>query len=150
MSIMTSAWQTGTYDLLIHQDPEAEPGALMVVVFAAATDIDDNDADDDAPILAHIDVARAEYDDELAEFMLDIRSCGDRGLIRPEDVETVYGTLLGERVMTAMFDAAAHDAIGLDLDLHPFRAPSPAGDALANRIRPLLMDMRERIGRTSP
>jgi hypothetical protein len=150
MSTMTSAWQTGTYDLLIYPDPEGGPGDLMVVVFAAATDIDDHNADDDAPILAHVDVARGEYDDELAEFMLDIRSCGDRGLIRPEDVESVFGTLLGERVMTAMFDAAAHDAVGLDMDLHPFRAPSPAGDALADRIRPLLMDMRTRIRRTSP
>lgn len=150
MSTMTSAWQTGTYDLLIWQDPEAEPGALMVVVFAAPTDIDDKDADDDAPILAHVDVARAEYDAELAEFMFDVHSCGDRGLIRPEDVESVYGTVLGERVMTALWEAAACDATGMDIEQHPWRAPSPAGDAMVDRIAPLLEDMRSRMGMTSP
>lgn len=150
MSTMTSAWQTGTYDLLVYPDPEAEQGALMVVVFAAPTDIDDKDADDDAPILASIDVSRAEYDGELSEYMLDVRSCGDRGLIRPEDVEKVFGTRLGERVMTAMYEAAACDATGCDTENHPFRAPSPAGDAMVDRIAPLLEDMRERLGLTSP
>ena len=145
MSTMTSAWQTGTYDLLVYQDPDAEPGALMVVVFAAPTDIDDSVADDDAPILAHVDVPRADYDHELAEFLKDLHSCGANGLIRPEDVEKIYGTILGERILTAMFDAAAHDAAGLDMDLHPFRAPSPAGDELVGRIRPILMEMRGRI-----
>src|SRR5689334_4903323 len=125
MSIMTSAWQTGTYDLLIYQDPEAEPGALMVVVFAAPTDLDDKDADNDAPILAHVDVPRAEYDHELAEFLKDLHSCGDKGLIRPEDVEKVYGTVLGERIMTAMCQAALCDWSGTDMDARPWREPSP-------------------------
>lgn len=150
MSLMTSAWQTGTYDLLIYPDAEGGPGDLMVVVFAAPTDIDDKDADDDAPILAHIDVAKADYDDELAEFMMDVRSCGDRGLIRPEDVEKVFGTVLGERVMTALWEAAACDATGVDIEQHPWRAPSPAGDAMVDRIAPLLEDMRGRIDGTSP
>jgi hypothetical protein len=145
MSTMTSAWQTGTYDLLIYQDPEAEPGALMVVVFAAPTDIDDSVADDDAPILAHVDVPRAEYDDELAAFMLDMHSCGDRGLIRPEDVEKVFGTLLGERVLTAMCMAAMCDKVGEDMDGRPWREPSPAGDAMMKRILPMLVEMRDRI-----
>lgn len=145
MTTMTSAWQTGTYDLLVYQDPEAEPGALMVVVFAAPTDIDDKAADDDAPILAHIDVPRADYDHELAEFLKDIHSCGANGLIRPEDVENVYGTVLGERVLTAMYEAAACDACGTDMDSRPWREPSPAGDELVDRIAPLLEDMRQRL-----
>jgi hypothetical protein len=144
---MTSAWQTGTYDLLVYQDPEAEKGALMVVVFAAPTDLDDVDADRDAPILAHVDVPRADYDHELAAFMLDVHSCGANGLIRPEDVETIYGTILGERVMTALYDAAGCDATGMDMDDHPFRAPSDAGLDMAQRVLPLLTDMR---GRLSP
>jgi hypothetical protein len=147
---MTSAWLTGTYDLLMYPDPEGGKGDLMVVVFAAPTDLDDQDADDDAPILAHIDVARAEYDEELAEFMLDIHSCGENGLIRVEDVENVYGTILGERVMTALYDAAACDATGMDMDGVPFRQASDAGLDMIQRILPLLTDMRQRIGRTSP
>ena len=150
MTTMTSAWQTGTYDLLIYQDPEAEPGALMVVIFAAPTDLDDKDADDDAPILAHIDVPRADYDEELAAFMLDLHSCGDAGLIRPEDVEKVYGTILGERVLTAMYQAAACDYTGMDMDSQPFRAPSPAGGLMMDRIIPMLNDMRHRIEGSSP
>lgn len=145
MSTMTSAWQTGTYDLLVYQDPDAEPGALMLVVFAAPTDPNDKAADEDAPILAHIDVPRADYDHELAEFMMDLHSCGDNGLIRPEDVEKIYGTVLGERVLTAMYDAAGCDATGLDMDDRPFRAPSPAGLDMVQRILPLLTDMRGRL-----
>ena len=145
MGTMTSAWQTGTWDLLVYQDPEAEPGALMVVVFAAPSDLDDKAADDDAPILAHVDVPRADYDHELAEFLFDIHSTGDGGLIRPEDVEKIYGTILGERVMTALYDAAGCDAAGMDMDGRPFRAPSDAGLEMVQRILPLLTDMRTRI-----
>ena len=145
MSTMTSAWQTGTYDLLIYQDPEAEPGALMVVVFAAPTDIDDSVADDDAPILAHVDVPRAEYDDELAAFMMDMHSCGDRGLIRPEDVEAVYGTKLGLKVLLALFQAVENDVRGVDMDGHPFRPASLEPLLLRDRIQPMIMDMIRRI-----
>jgi hypothetical protein len=150
MTTMTSAWLTGTYDLLMYPDPEGGKGDLMVVIFAAPTDLDDKDADDDAPILAHIDVPRAEYDEELAAFMLDLHSCGDAGLIRPEDIEKVYGTILGERVMTALYEAAACDAAGLDMDSRPFRAPSEAGVAMMDRILPMLEDMRDRIEGSSP
>ena len=145
MSTMTSAWQTGTYDLLVYQDPEAEPGALMVVVFACPTDLDDAVADQDAPILAHIDVPRAEYDHELAEFLKDLHTCGDKGMIRPEDVEKVYGTILGERILTAMCQAALNDSAGKDMDDRPWRAPSPEGMVLVDRIVPILADMRDRL-----
>lgn len=145
MSTVTSAWQTGTYDLLIYQDPEAEPGALMVVVFAAPTDLDDVDADNDAPILAHIDVPRADYDHELAAFMLDVHSCGERGLIWTQDIEKVFGTILGERVMTAMYQAVERDIAGLDMDDRPWRAPSAASLPLLQKIYELLTDMRDRI-----
>jgi len=145
MNAMTSAWQTGTYELLIYPDPEGGPGDLMVVVFAAPTDLDDRDSDNDAPILAHVDVSRKEYDHDVAAFMLDICSCGDRGLIRPEDVETVYGTKLGERVLTALYDAAGCDASGMDMDDRPFRAPSGAGLDMVQRILPLLTDVRGRM-----
>jgi hypothetical protein len=142
---MTSAWQTGTYDLLIYPDREGGPGDLMVVVFAAATDIDDQDSDDDAPILAHIDVARAEYDDDLADFLLDIRSFGDRGLIRPEDVEKVYGTKLGFKVLLALFQAVENDVRGTDMDGRPFRPASLQPLAMRDRIQPLIMDMQRRL-----
>jgi hypothetical protein len=145
MSTMTSAWQTGTYDLLVYPDKEGQPGDLMVVAFAAPTDIDDHDADDDAPILAHIDVTRAEYDDELAEFLLDIHSCGDRGLIRPEDVENVFGTKLGFRVLLALFQAVENDVRGANMDGVPFRPASLEPLKLRDRIQPLIMDMKRRL-----
>lgn len=142
---MTSAWQTGTYDLLIYQDPEAEPGALMVVVFAAPTDLDDVDADNDAPILAHIDVPRADYDHELAAFMLDVHSCGENGLIRPEDVETVYGSRLGLQVLLALFQAVENDVKGKDMDGVPFRPASLEPLKMRDRIQPLIMDLHRRV-----
>lgn len=151
MSTMTSAWQTGTYDLLIHPDPEGQPGDLMVVVFAAATNLDDQVADDDAPILAHVDVARAEYDGDLAPYLLDIRSFGDRGLIRPEDVEKVYGQKLARMILLALFQAVENDARGIDMDGQPFRAANLVEPlAMRDRIQPLIMDLARRMGRTSP
>ena len=145
MTTMTSAWLTGTYDLLMYPDPEGGEGDLMVVIFAAPTDLDDKDADDDAPILAHIDVPRAEYDDELAAFMLDVHSCGENGLIWTQDIEKVYGTILGERVMTAMYQAVENDIAGIDMDGRPFRAPSAASLPLLQKIYELLGDIRQRI-----
>lgn len=144
MTAMTSAWQTGTYDLLIFQDPEAGPGDLMVVVFAAPTDLEDSDADNDAPILAHVDVPRSAYDHDLAPFMLDVHSCGENGLIRPEDIERVYGTILGERVMTALCTAAENDASGMDMDEVPFRPPSDAPLMMILEMYSMLTDMRRR------
>jgi len=145
MNAMTSAWQTGTYELLVYPDPEALPRGLMVVVFAAPTDLDDGDADNDAPILAHIDVAGDEYDHDLAPYLLDIRSFGDRGLIRPEDVEAVYGTKLGLKVLLALFQAVENDVRGVDMDGHPFRPASLEPLLLRDRIQPMIMDMIRRI-----
>ena len=145
MSTMTSAWQTGTYDLLIWPDSEGEPGDLMVVVFAAVTDLDDKASDDDAPILAHVDVRRTEYDDEPAEFLLDIRSFGERGLLRPEDVEKVYGPKLGRWVLMALFQAVENDVKGTDMDGQPFRPANLAPLALRDRIQPLIVDLTRRL-----
>ena len=150
MSTMTSAWQTGTYDLLVYPDAEGRPGDLMVVVFAAATDLDDKDADDDAPILAHVDVAREEYDEDLAPYLLDIRSFGERGLIRPEDAEKVYGAKLGRKVLLALFQAVENDVRGTDLDGQPFRAANLGPLALRDRIQPLIVDLGRRIEGSSP
>jgi hypothetical protein len=141
---MTSAWQTGTYELLIHPDPEAEPGALMVVVFAAPTDLDDEDADDDSPILAHRDVSRSEYDGDLEPYLLDVRSFGDRGLIRPEDVEKIYGPKLGEQILLALFQAVENDVRGVDMDGQPFRPASLEPLVMRDRIQPLIVDLHHR------
>lgn len=145
MTTMTSAWQTGTYDLLVYPDAEGRPGDLMVVVFAAATDLDDQDADDDAPILAHVDVAREEYDEDPAPYLLDIRSFGERGLIRPEDVEKVYGPKLGRKILLALFQAVENDVRGTDLDGQPFRPANLGPLVLRDRIQPLIVDLGRRI-----
>lgn len=147
MGTMTSSWLTGTYDLLIHPDPEGGEGSLMVVVFAAPTDLDDQDSDDDAPILAHLDVSRDEYDRDLAPYLLDIRSFGERGLIQPEDVEKVYGPKLGLLILLALFQAVENDVRGTNMDGQPFRPASLAPLVLRDRIQPLIMDLRRR---TSP
>jgi hypothetical protein len=145
MTTMTSAWQTNTYDLLVHPDPEARPGDLMVVVFAIPTDPDDEDADQDAPVLAHIDVRHEEYDGEIPPYLLDIRSFGDRGLIRPEDVEKVYGAKLARIILVALFQAVENDVKGKDMDGVPFRAASLEPLQMRDRIQPLIMDLMRRL-----
>jgi hypothetical protein len=145
MSTMTSVWQTGTYDMLISKDPEGGPGDLMVVVFAAATDIDDKDADDDAPILAHLDVTRAEYDFDLSDHHFGMHTIGDRGLLQPESIEKLFGPRLGVQILLALYNAADHDFNGVDNEDRPWRTPSEGAFPLMARLHPLLMDLRQRI-----
>lgn len=145
MSTVTSAWQTGTYDLLVHPDPEGGPGDLMVVVFAAPTDIDDVDADEDAPILASRDVIRGEYDQELGEHQLGTFSIGEKGLLQPEDVEKVYGPRLAARILLSLYEAADNDFRGIDVEGHPWRLPESGAFPLMARVHPLLMDLRRRL-----
>lgn len=150
MTTMTSAWQTGTYDLLVWPDTEAAPGDLMVVVFAASTDLDDEAADEDAPILSHIDVPRASYDHDLEPYLLDIRSFGDRGLLRPEDVEKVYGPKLGLWILLALFEAVENDVKGKDMDGVPFRPANLEPLQLRDRIQPIIVELGRRNGLSSP
>lgn len=145
MSTMTSVWQTGTYDLLISKDPEAGPGALMVVVFAAATDIDDVAADEDAPVLAHIDVTRGEYDFDLSDHHYGMHTIGERGLLQPEKIEVLFGPRLGVQILLALYNAADHDLRGIDSEDRPWREPSDGAFPLMQRLHPLLMDLKGRL-----
>jgi hypothetical protein len=145
MTTTESIWDTGTYDLLVNQDPDGAPGDLVVVVFAHPADPDDREADDDAPILADVEVLRGEYDAELPEHLKAIGSCGENGLIRPEDIEKLYGPRLGVRIMLALFTAAENDFNGMDIDGQPWRGPSAGAFPMMQRTHTLLMDLKRRL-----
>ncbi|HJV97482.1 MAG TPA: hypothetical protein VJ617_00065 [Arthrobacter sp.] len=147
----TSRWDIGTYDLLISKDTDGKPGDLMVVVFAHPVDIDDTEADHDAPILAHVDVLRREYDQEVPAHLFGVASIGLRGLIQPEDIEKLFGLQLGLRVMLALWQGIDRDFRGVDMDHRPWRTPNEeAVFPLMQRVHALLMDLRNRAGFTTP
>lgn len=142
-----SVWDTGTYELLISKDPEGEPGDLMVVVFARPMDREaDPASDEDAPILAHVDVFRSEYDRDLDEFHYGLRSVGEKGLLRPEDVPAVFGDKLGLRVLIALWQATDRDFRGMDMDHVPWRTPSNGAFPLMRRTYTVMMAVKERLG----
>lgn len=97
----TSHWDTGTYELLISKDPEGDEGDLMLGFWSLPhpMDAEDTASDEDAPILAYIDVPAGEhqYDRKLDDYHYGLRSFGENGLLQPEDVEPVFGARLGCR-----------------------------------------------------
>lgn len=143
----TSRWDTGTYDLLISKDPEGLEGDLMVVVFALPMDAEDTESDEDAPILAHIDVLAGEYQHDriLKDHHYGVRSLGEKGLLRPEDVEAVYGVRLGLRILLGLYQAAERDFHGIDMDDAPWRTPSTDAFRVMKRTHALLMELKSRI-----
>lgn len=146
MTMRTSIWETGTYDLLLQQDPDGRPGDLVVAVFAMPSDPDDDAADEDAPILADTDVPAESYDGPLEPHHLAVRSIGEKGLIRPEDVEKIFGGRLAVHILLALYEAAENDFYGRDIDGTPWRPPSEEGAfPLMKRVHPLLMDLKRRL-----
>jgi hypothetical protein len=144
MTTTKSIWKTGAYDLLVSQDSEAKPGDLMLVVFASPVDPENEAAVNDAPILAHIDVPREDYD-ELPAHLMGVFGCGPHSLLKPEVVEPVYGPKLAERILTALFEAAERDGRGMDMDDMPWRLPSPAAMPMMQQVQGLLVDLRYRL-----
>jgi hypothetical protein len=138
-----SCWHTGTYELLLQQDPEGRPGDLMLAIFARPVDTADRAADEDAPILAELDV-RAEDVDAGAEFPRGLRLVGEQGL-GPEGFEAEYGPRLAEQMLLALFHAAEQDFAGVDADGIPWRTPSTDAFALMVRASAVLLDLRRRL-----
>lgn len=142
-AMTTSRWDTGTYELLVSKDPDGREGDLMVVVFARPMDPEDTASNEDAPILAHIDVAAGEYDWELQDYHFGMRTIGEKGLLQPEMVHRIYGEKLGLRILLALYQAADRDFRGTDMDAVPWRPPSEEAFPLMRRTYLLLMELRD-------
>jgi len=137
-----SIWLTGTYDVLVSPDPKGGIGDLMIAVFAAPADPNDEEANEDAPILAQRDVARGEYDDDLQPDDYGAFPYGEQGL-RPEDIAPIYGPRLALRILLTLYEAADNDFNGIDVEGHPWRPPSEEGAfPMMTRVHGLLMAMR--------
>lgn len=146
MSTMTSAWMTGTYDLLVAPDREGKDGDLLVSVFAKPADEADTVANEDAPVLGQIEIARSEYDVPLQDYQYTFTSIGERGLIQPEQLEKLYGPKLAMRMLVALYQAAERDFYGTDMEFRPWREPQEEGAfPLMQRTHTLLMDLRARL-----
>jgi hypothetical protein len=145
MNTTKSCWDTGTYELLLDRDPEGGTGDLMVVVFARPLNEEDTAADEDAPILALTEVSRLEYEEELQDWQLGLRTIGENGLLRPENVESIFGPRLGVRILLALEEAADRDFQGVDLDGAPWRTPSAGAFPLLQRTHALAQELGRRL-----
>jgi hypothetical protein len=121
---MTSAWATGTYELLMQHTEDG----LMLTVFAVAADPDSSDWD--SPILAQVDIDADTAPD--APVMVSFR-IGEDGL-EPEGLEFILEPRLALRALMVLHEAALQDYRGLDLQDAPFRAPSGQALAAAERF----------------
>lgn len=113
MKNMTSAWATGTYELLMQNTGDDQ---LMLTVFALAVDTDTEDWD--SPVLAQVEIDR----DERAPLMKPL-TVGEAG-IAPEALEFTLGPRLALRALMVLHEAALQDARGLDAQDAPWRAPN--------------------------
>jgi hypothetical protein len=120
---MTSAWATGTYELLMQNTGD---DLLMLTVFALAADPDSDDWD--SPILAQVEIER----DPEAPLLVPYR-VGEEGLA-PEELEFILGPRLALRALMLLHEAALQDSRGLDLQDAPWRAPSAAALPVAERF----------------
>lgn len=125
MSIMTSAWATGTYELLLQHTGD---DMMMLTVFALAADPDSDDWD--SPVLAQVEIDRD--GNTTAPLMVPI-VVGETGLA-PEDLEFILGPRLALRALMLLHEAALQDSRGLDLLDAPWRTPSPAAMTMAERF----------------
>lgn len=123
MQSMTSAWLTGTYELLIQN---TEDDQMMLTVFALRADPESDDWD--TPILAQVEIDR----DVNAPLMLPI-NVGEDGT-EPEELEYVLGPRLALRALMLLHEAALQDCRGLDFMDAPFRAPSAGAMNIAERF----------------
>lgn len=124
MQSMTSAWATGTYELLMQNTEDG----LMLTAFAVAADPASSDWD--SPILAQVEIDGDTAPD--APVMVAFR-IGKQG-IPPEELEFVLDPRLALQALMVLHEAALQDSRGLDLQDAPWRAPSPAALAAAERF----------------
>ena len=145
MTTMTSRWLTGTYEMLLQED-DNDQDILIYTVFAKASDPEDQDADDDAPILYQEDLRWSEVLADLpAAFELGgLRLVGEAG-ITPEEMEAVYGPSLAVRLMLGLFRAAERDFRGVDVDLIPWRLGSTGAFAIMERTHDCMAVLGEKI-----
>lgn len=134
MQSMTSKWATGTYELLMQETGDD----LLITVFALATD--PNTDDWDTPVLAQEEIDRVPGAPVMKHFQI-----GEDG-IRPEDLELNLGSpRLALRVLMTLHEAALQDSRGLDYMDAPFRAPSPAALAIAERFNDTALLLATRL-----
>lgn len=140
-----SRWLTGTYELLMMED-DTNQDILIVSIFAKASDPEDVEADEDAPLLYQEDFSWQEILADLpAAFELGgLRDIGENG-ITPEDMEATYGPALAVRLMLGLFRAAERDFRGVDIDLIPWRLGSSGAFAIMERTHDCMAVLGEKI-----
>jgi hypothetical protein len=146
MNAMTSAWDTGTYDLLVMKDPQGKDGDLMLVVFARPLDPEDEAATADAPILAEVDVPNEDYDWTVQDYHLGMRTVGERGLLTPENIPGIYGDMLGLQVLLALYEGAERDSRGIDMDDMPWRPPASEAIPIMSRTYNMMLAIKDKLG----
>ncbi len=139
-AMIESRWATGTYEMLIEAGTTTLEGEVGITLFATPLTLDPAD-DEDAPILAQIETPGWELGvdtDTPPEWAGKLREIGEHGL-KPEDVVTEYGPLVGLRILTALYQAAEKDAWGTDIQGRPWRTPSPAAEDMMARALKLII-----------
>lgn len=146
MHAMTeSRWATGTYEMLLETASAWIEGDVGITIFATPLTLDEAD-DEDAPILAQIDVTAWQLGmDEAAVGRLKtgLRELGEHGL-KPEDIEAEFGPELALRILMALYQAAEKDMLGTDMEDRPWRQPSAAAGALRERVLDLMVRITTR------
>jgi hypothetical protein len=107
----------------------------------------DEASDQDAPILAQLDVTYGEVNvsDGPKPWPLNsFRDVGEHGLA-PEDFEEEFGPRMALRALLVLFQAADRDFRGVDMDARPWRSPSMAAFPIMQRTSDLMVILKTRL-----
>lgn len=137
METVNSRWLSGTYEMLLMEDEE-EADILVLSIWAKATDVDDEEADEDAPLLYQADIPWSAIPSVPNTFSMGLFPLGEQG-ITPENLEAMYGPELGVRIMLGLHRAADRDFRGVDIDGIPWRMPNVDAFPILERTFDIMM-----------
>jgi hypothetical protein len=145
-AMIESRWATGTYEMLLETGNAWIEGDVGITIFATSLTLDEAD-DEDAPILAQIDVSALTLDmdqEALAGLKTGLREIGEHGL-KPEEIEAEFGPKLALQILTALYQAADTDMRGTDMEGRPWRQESAAAGPFRERVLDVLVALTIRL-----
>lgn len=114
MMTTKSPWKTGTYQMIVQERAEGDPGDLLITVWGVPkTSAKAHGVP--SLILAKVEVIWEEYNQLPPARLMGAHYVGKGTGLQPEDIEELYGARLAARILLALFQAAERDFWGRDM-----------------------------------
>lgn len=141
--MQASGWVTGTYEVVIDTETDAEDRDIIITVFPRSVTWPKQDWDR-TPVLATVRVFHEELGDATRTPETGSRSVGMTGL-EPEAIEAEYGPQMGVRVLLALFRACEADFNGTTEDGTVWREPNADAFGILERTHDVMAILKEKL-----